>query len=448
LELASIFSDHMVLQRDCAIPIWGSAAPGAVVRVQLGERTRQVTTDAQGAWRVELGPLAAGGPLELRVWSEGALLQLTDILVGEVWVASGQSNMQWTVANADAAETTIAQAEHPQLRLLTLPRQTAPQPQSNFKSTGWQVCSAETVRDFSAVAYSFGQALHAQLGVPIGLISTNNGGTRMEAWTSHEALASRPPFAADAQSAQAAAESSPSRPAAALDKNHPTGLYNAMIHPLIPFAMRGVIWYQGEANADAHVHYRELSELMIGDWRKRWGQGDFPFLLVQLAGYSPSAHAWPALREAQWQTVQTVPHTGMVVTTDLGDPADIHPRRKQAVGQRLALVARALAYGEEIVYSGPTYRAMRVDGSQVRLEWDHVGGGLVAQGGPLQGFEIAGAGGDYLPATATIEGEELVVSSDAIKNPVAVRYNWSGWTEGNLYNEEGLPAAPFRTERF
>ncbi|MGI9428757.1 MAG: sialate O-acetylesterase [Bythopirellula sp.] len=443
LQLATIFADHMVLQRDQPIPIWGTATPASLVRVQLGSKTREATAGADGAWRVDMGPLSAGGPLEMKIWTDGATLHVTDILVGEVWIASGQSNMQWTIANSDDAAAEIAASDWPQIRHVNVPRQPAATPQDSFESYGWFPCEPVHIKNFSAVAYFFGRELHKNLNVPIGLIGTNYGGTPMEAWTSLEALASRPAFAAAAKHAAALHDGK-----GQMAKNRPSGLFNAMVHPLVPYGIRGVIWYQGEANAGRHEHYRELSELMITDWRQRWGQGDFPFLLVQLAAWKPDVKTWPYLREAQLQTIQTVPYTGMAVTTDVGDRADIHPRNKQAVGKRLALAARALAYGEDIEYSGPIYEQMDTKGKSAYLSFAHVGAGLVARAGTLRGFTIAGSDREFVPATAKIEGDQIIVSSDQVTAPVAVRYNWSTWTEGNLYNAEGLPASPFRTDRF
>lgn len=451
LTLASVFSDHMVLQRGRIVPIWGAASPGDKVRVQLGEKNAEITADEDGKWRVDIGPLSVGEPLELTVRTDGTVLNLTDVLVGEVWIASGQSNMQWPVKKSNKPKKEIAAADWPKIRLLTVSRVALPSPQEEFDSYGWQVCSPETVKDFSAVAYFFGRDLHENLEVPIGLISTNVGGTPMEAWTSRTALAARPTFVGAAKVAEAALNSQDK-----LGKGHPSGLFNAMIHPLVPFGMRGVIWYQGEANAKRHQHYHELSEVMITDWRQRWGQGDFPFLLVQLAAWKPDASTWPELREAQHQTVLTEKNVGMAVATDIGDKADIHPRNKQDVGKRLALAAHAMAYGEDVVYSGPTYKKMNVVDGQCVVSFDHVAGGLqlgrggVTAEGPseLNGFEVAGADGEYVAAEAKIEGGHVIVSSDQVANPVAVRYNWAGWTEGNLYNSAGLPAPPFRTARF
>ena len=383
----------------------------------------------------------------MSVQTEGAALNLADILVGEVWIASGQSNMQWTVKNSNDAEEEIASADWPKIRLLTVSRIALPRPREKFTSFGWQVCSPETIENFSAVAYSFGRELHKNLDVPIGLINTNYGGTPMEAWTSRKALASRPTFAKDAKIAEAALNTKDKLPS-----GHPSGLFNAMIHPLIPFGIRGAIWYQGESNAGRPQSYHELSQLMIADWRERWGQGDFPFLLVQLAAWKPEATSWPALREAQHQTVLTEPNVAMAVATDIGHISDIHPRNKQEVGRRLSLAARAMAYGEEIVYSGPTYETMHAENGRCVIDFSDSAGGLQVGTGEetaeLKGFEIAGADRNFIEADAKIEGDQVIVSSDEVVSPIAVRYNWSGWTEGNLYNSEGLPAPPFRTDRF
>ena len=443
LRLASVFSDHMVLQRNRPIPVWGSAAPGSVVRVQFGGKTSETTADDQGNWRIDLDSQQAGGPLEMNVSTGDKTLHLTDILVGDVWIASGQSNMQWTVGKSNDAEQEIEDAANwPEIRLLTAPRKFTTKPQESINAE-WQVCSPSTIKSFSAVAYSFGRALQKDLQVPIGLIGTNFGGTPMEAWTSLPALQSRPTFDKFANKAVQAMDSGEK-----IGQHHPTGLFNAMINPLIPYGIRGVIWYQGEANAGRHRQYRELSELMINDWRERWGQGDFPFLLVQLAGWKADATTWPYLRESQWQTVQTVPNTAMAVATDIGHPTDIHPKNKQDVGKRLALAARALSYGDDVDYRGPTFRSMRSSDGQARVSFDSIGEGLMVKGDSLQGFTIAGADRKFVPATAEIDGDQVIVSSEQVPNPVAVRYNWAGWTEGNLFNSEGLPAPPFRTDRY
>jgi sialate O-acetylesterase len=450
LSLASIFSDHMVLQREVKLPIWGKAAPGAKVTVQLGETKTEAAADEAGKWRVHIEPLKSGGePLELTVTSGDESINLGDILVGEVWIASGQSNMEWPVTASDDPEQEVAAARYPEIRIIDVPNVTADEPADSFESPGWKAVTPETIGNFSAVAYFFGRDLHEQLDVPIGLIGCNWGGTPMEAWTSREALESSETF----KEATAASFAPPSTTEVAEERKAraahlPARLFNGMLAPVIPYGIRGAIWYQGESNAGRHQQYAELSKLMVTDWRTRFGLGDFPFLLVQLAAFDPGGQTnetWPPLREAQLETLQ-LPNTGMAVTTDVGNRTDIHPKDKQTVGKRLALAARAAAYGEDIVYSGPVYRTMEVADGEVRLAFDHVGGGLNADG-ELRGFEIAGADGKFVPAKASIEGQQIVVSSEAVAEPKTVRYNWTGFPDGNLFNAEGLPATPFRTSK-
>jgi sialate O-acetylesterase len=447
LALASIFSDHMVLQRDMKVPVWGTAKPGAKVSVELDENdAKTAEADADGKWKVALDPLEAGGPHTLTVSAGDEALKLTDVLVGEVWIASGQSNMEWSVEKSKDPDAEIAVADWPEIRFIDVPNQTADKPRDSFESAGWQACKPETIRKFSAVAYYFGRDLHEKLNVPIGLIGCNWGGTIMEAWTSREALEASPTFAPAVTAADA-----PPKTAQDADRrkqapqNQPAALFNGMISTVIPYAIRGAIWYQGEGNAGRHQQYAELSKLMIADWRNRWGQGEFPFLLVQLAAYEPGGDNWPFLREAQLRTLE-VPNTGMAVAIDIGDKTDIHPQNKQDVGARLALAARAVAYGEDIVHSGPAFREMKADNGAIRLSFDHVGGGLRAKSEPLKGFAIAGADGKFFPAEARIDGAQIVVSSAAVAQPTAVRYNWAAYPDGNLYNAEGLPAVPFRTD--
>jgi sialate O-acetylesterase len=447
LSLASIFSDHMVLQRDVKLPIWGKAAPGAKVTVRLGETSQDATADANGAWRVTFEPLKSGGDaLELSVSSGDDAVQYKDILVGEVWVASGQSNMEWPVKLANEPEKEIAAANWPQIRIIDVPNVTADAPADSFKTDGWKPVTPETISEFSAVAYFFGRDLHENLKVPVGLIGCHWGGTPMEAWTSREALESSPTF----KEATAASFNPPASPEEAEQRANmaphlPARLYNGMLSAVIPYGIRGAIWYQGESNAGRHQQYAELSKLMIGDWRKRWGLGEFPFLLVQLAAFEPGGESWPPLREAQLETLQ-LPNTGMAVATDVGDRTDIHPKDKQSIGKRLALAARGTVYGEDLVYSGPVFSKMAVNGSKATLTFEHVGSGLKADG-DLRGFEVAGPDGKFVPATASIEGEQVVVHSDAVAEPKVVRYNWAAFPDGNLFNAEGLPATPFRTSK-
>jgi sialate O-acetylesterase len=350
--------------------------------------------------------------------------------------------MQWAVSQSADPQQTIASADHPQIRLFTVPRQAAPEPQSDVLGN-WNVCSPQTIPTFSAVAYHFGQALQKELDVPIGLINTSFGGTPAEAWTSRQGLAEH-------QSLQHYV----ARPADPKNKNGATGLYNAMIHPLVPFAIRGAIWYQGESNAGRAFEYRTLFPAMITDWRRVWGQGDFPFLFVQLAPFKPIVDQpvesdWAELREAQLYTAQSVPKTAMAVITDVGDEKDIHPKQKQPVGERLALAARALAYGEQkLVFSGPEFKEAKVDAGKMVLSFKHVGDGLAAKGDSLTGFTIAGSDRKFVNAYAEIRNDQVVVWHPEVSQPVAVRYGWANYPTGNLWNTGGLPATPFRTDDF
>ncbi|HMP08578.1 MAG TPA: sialate O-acetylesterase, partial [Lacipirellulaceae bacterium] len=311
---------------------------------------------------------------------------------------------------------------------------------------GWVRVTPESVARCSAVGYYFARELQRELDVPIGLVGCNWGGTPMEAWTSRKALRSRAAFAARVDADDAPPANDQEAEARTRAPHHRPGvLFGGMTAPVIPYAIRGVIWYQGESNAGRHAEYAELSRLMIADWRQRWNQGDFPFLLVQLAGWEPGGDSWPYLREAQADTLEA-PNVGMAVAIDIGDRTDIHPRNKQEVGRRLALAAQAIAYGEDVPYAGPTFRDLSIDGRRARVAFDHVYDGLRANG-DLIGFEIAGADGRFVPAHAEIDGEEVVVSSDEVAEPTQVRYAWAAYPEANLRNAAGLPAVPFRSRR-
>jgi sialate O-acetylesterase len=421
-----------------------------------------------------------GGPYEMTISGKNTIT-LKNIMVGEVWVCSGQSNMQMSVKSSVNAEQEIAAADYPDIRLFTVERKVAEQPQSDCVGN-WTLCSPQTVPGFSAVAYYFGRGLHEELDVPIGLIHTSWSGTPAEAWTRRGILKEEGDFAPileryddavakypqakeefeqkviewkeAAEKAKAEGEKIPRRPGAPLGPGHPhspSGLYNAMIAPLIPYGIGGAIWYQGESNASRAYQYRKLFGRMIQNWRKDWGQGKFPFLFVQLANFravnpQPSESDWAELREAQLMTL-ALPNSGMAVIIDIGDANDIHPKNKQDVGKRLALWALAKSYGKELVYSGPIYKSMKIEGEKIILRFDHVGGGLVAgPDEPLKGFAIAGADRKFVWAEAKIDGDSVVVSSDEVSAPAAVRYAWADNPVCNLYNEEGLPASPFRTD--
>lgn len=467
VRLHGLFSDNVVLQRNAAVPVWGWADDGEKVTVEF--RGQKVSTTARnGKWLVRLEKLQAGGPDELRVTGENAIT-LKNVLVGEVWIASGQSNMEWPMRASLAPETEIPKTANPLLRLYTVPKLKADEPRDSVNAT-WVECSPATTSNFSAVAYYFARDLAKALKVPVGVIHTSWGGSPAEVWMSHEVLASYKADIADAYPAQLAkyreALANYEKEAAAA-KTHgkpftkrrpgapwqPTELYNGMIAPLIPFAIQGAIWYQGESNAGRAHQYRMLFADLIRNWRHDWKQGDFPFLLVQLAPFmqikeQPSESTWAELREAQALATKTLPKVGMAVITDVGDEKDIHPKRKEPVGARLALAARAIAYGEDIVYSGPTYKSVEFKDGKAIVSFDHVGNGLEARGNDLTGLAIAGADKNFVWAKAEIRGDKVVVSSPEVSEPVAVRYGWADYPLVNLWNKDGLPACPFRTDDF
>jgi len=627
VRLPKLVGDHMVLQRDTRLPIWGWADQGEKVTVAFRGKTYTAKPGTDGKWMVTLPSTPAGGPYEMTIKGKN-VLTIRDILVGEVWLGSGQSNMEWNLSwTVNNYKQEIAQANFPQIRLFNVKDATSLTPRQEMESDGWKLCSPETIGSFSAVAYFFGRDLHQQYQVPVGLITSDWGGTPAEAWTSAATLKSLPDFRsyvenveknganlekdfreykeqmaawqkqygtqdrgypgngktwADADfdasswplmklpalweqpnilpdfdgvvwfrkvvtlteadagkpltlnlaqiddadttwfngekvgstngysisrkytvpgnlvkagrnvitvrvvdmgsgggiygnakelSAEVGGKTislagdwsyqtafdirtMPKRPAASFDQNSPMALFNAMIAPLIPYAIKGAIWYQGESNAGRAYQYRSLFPAMISDWRQRWGY-DFPFLFVQLAGYmkdkdEPADYEWAELREAQTQTL-SLPNTGMAVSIDIGDPSDIHPRNKQDVGKRLALAARKVAYGEQqVTYAGPTFESMTVDGSRVRIQFKNLGSGLWIKDkyGYVKGFAVAGSDKKFTWAKAYQDGNEIVIYSEPTTTPVAVRYNWSNSPDGNIYNREGLPAVPFRTDNW
>jgi len=489
LRLPSVLGDHMVLQRDVPVPIWGWAEPGEKITVQLDGQEVAAQAGREGKWMVKLSAMEAGGPHELIISGKQSTIRLKDILVGEVWLCSGQSNMEWGIRNVNHAQEEIAQADYPNMRLFQVPWKTSGRPESDLDAQ-WRSCTPKNVSTggwmdagFSAVAYFFGRQLHRELGVPIGLIDTSWGGTRIEPWTPPEGFVAVPELRDVVQHIEEAepryekalrqaldayedwvtiarkgldkgkpVPPQPEWPRHPLDHNaQPTGIYNAMVHPLVPFALRGAIWYQGESNKNDGSLYRAKMEALIRGWRKIWGLGDFPFYYVQLAPLDDyyGIHQLPILWEAQTAAL-SIPNTGMVVTTDITDLHDIHPRNKQDVGKRLALWALAKTYGKsDLVYSGPLYQSMDVEEGKIRLRFDHTGSGLAARDGkPLDWFEVAGADQRYVTAEAKIDGDTVLVWSEEVPEPVAVRFAWSRKATPNLMNKEGLPASPFRTERW
>ncbi len=432
-----LFSDGAVLQREQNVPIWGTANDGEKVTVDFAGQT--ATTTAQGGkWKVELKPLKAGGPFSMKISGDNEVT-VNNVLVGEVWVASGQSNMEWTLNASFEAEIEKPKADFPEIRMITAKKVASLVPLNEIEGS-WQVCSPQTVGGFSAVAYYFARDLHAKLGVPVGIISTSWGGTPAQAWTSAEGFEGYPELKGYADQLKAAAEKPPEK---GPGPHFPGALYNAMIAPVVPYGMKGVIWYQGESNAGLSKEYQTLFPAMIADWRTKWKMGDFPFLYVQIAPFKGQP---PEIREAQFLTLAKSKNTAMAVTTDYGDANDIHPKQKEPVGHRLSLAARALAYGEKIEYSGPLYKSMKVVGNDVGIFFDHIGDGLVAKDGELKGFTIAGADGKFVPAKAEIKGANVVVSGEGVTEPKAVRYGWDNVPDVNLFNKEGLPASPFRTD--
>ncbi len=482
VRLPSVISDNMVLQQGKDIPIWGWADAGEKVTVKFGTSSTAwgATADSDGKWMVKIDTGKAGGPYEMTIEGKNTLT-IRNILVGEVWVCSGQSNMEFTVRQAKDSAAEIADANnYPTIRSFNVGKKVTYKPMYNCVGK-WQVCSAQTAGGFTAVGYYFGRHLNKELNIPIGLIHTSWGGTPAESWMSRDYLEKDPNFvpiltrydktAADinnvkakykedtrkyneaVQKLKAEGKPLPPRPEEPIGPGHaysPTGLYNGMIVPILPYGIRGAIWYQGESNAWRAYQYRTLFPAMIKNWRDAWGEGNFPFYFVQLANWQqvnpePGDSDWAELREAQLMTL-SVPNTGMAVTVDIGEANDIHPKNKQDVGKRLALWALAKTYGKDIVYSGPIYKMMSIEGNKAILSFDNAGSGLMAKGDSLKGFAIAGADKKFVWADAKIEGNKVIVTSDKVPQPAAVRYAWAINPICNLYNKEGLPATPFRTD--
>ncbi len=434
VKLPRVIGDHMVLQRGKPICIWGWAAPGEGVTVTLGSHRKTVQTGKDGAWRVELPAMKAGGPHVMTVAGQANKLTVKDILVGEVWVCSGQSNMEWRLVASRGGDDAIRKANYPKIRLFHVPKHFSDKPAADVK-TSWRVCSPKTVSWFSGVGFFFGRELHEELKVPIGLVMSAVSGTRIEPWTPAAGVRSVGELAGK-------------------DKPVDGKLYNGMIHPFVPMAIRGVIWYPGEGNLDDGPIYYHRMRALINGWRKVWGQGDFPFYYVQLAplNWGPGARpgtALPIIWEAQTAAL-AIPNTGMAMTNDIGNTGTAHPRNKLDVGKRLALCAFAKTYGrKELVYSGPLYESMKVEGGRVRITFKHTHAGLVSRDRkPLTRFTIAGADKKFVPAHAKIERGSVVVWSDAVKKPAAVRFGWHQIAEPNLMNKDGLPASSFHTDRW
>lgn len=477
---AAPFQDHAILQRDKPLPVWGRADPGERVTVAFKGQSVGSTTGADGRWIVYLEPVEASAePAELTITGKNTVM-IRDVLVGEVWLASGQSNMEWSVAKSADATREISAANFPLIREFSVARTSTPEPSETATGT-WRLCTPETVGEFSAVAYYFARNLHRRLGVPVGILNSTWGGTAIEpwmdtftlqataAWTGinarwQEGLAefeerkiNHPREMAAWREAEEKARAAkapnplpwPRPPVGPGTPYAPAGLYNGMIAPLQPYALRGALWYQGESNWTRPADYAELFPAMIRAWRAQWNQGDFPFYFVQLANYivpnDPSGQGWAWLREAQTDALH-LPATGMVVTLDIGDPQDIHPRNKQEVGRRLALHAKTQVYDLPGDARGPVFASVRREGAALRVRFTHVADGLIAEKKPPQALEIAGADRRFYPAIGRIENSTLLVSAPEVPEPVAVRYAWSNHPEANLFNGNGLPAAPFRSD--
>jgi len=626
VSMPYVFSSNMVLQRNMDIPVWGWASPGERITISLGEQKIRAKAEESGKWLVKLSALEAGGPYVMTIEGKNEI-KFSNVMIGDVWVCSGQSNMEWRVLQSNNVEEEIASANHPDIRLFTVPNKIDKEPQNNTDPSEWLVCTPEVIGSFSAVGYFFGRQLNKDLDIPIGLINTTWGGTEVESWTSAESIQDDPDFAEelinlkslDTDKAQEEIEKEfenwlqafrqldagyndgvyewassdqdysdwdqmelpglwedlglegldgvvwfvkevdlsdqeidngfdmnlgpiddsdivwvngskvgetfniynknrkyhvapeilkqgintilvrvedyaggggiygdknqmylesygsrmslagfwkykvgtnkmpPGQPRSDFGPNsYPTLLFNAMINPLLPYGIKGAIWYQGESNAGRAYQYRRIFPLMITDWRSHWGQGNFPFLFVQLANFMqpkdpPTESTWAELREAQTMTL-SLPATGMATIIDIGEADDIHPRNKQDVGKRLALSAYRIAYGKDIVYTGPTYESMKVEGNKVYIKLSNTGSGLEVRDpyGYLKGFTVAGKDKKFYWAKAQkIDDNTVVVHSDKVSTPVAVRYGWADNPHDlNLYNKEGLPANPFRTDEW
>jgi sialate O-acetylesterase len=505
ITLPAIIGDNMVLQRGIKVPIWGWADPGEVINITFQGKKFQTEVTKNGKWLLKLDVYAKGGPYEMQISSVQNTFTLKNILIGDVWLASGQSNMEFGIQTEKSGPTEIVNASDSMIRLFYVPMAFSIMPRENMdapvgsRNGKWIVCSPEAMADtkfawhgFSATGYYFAKEIRAYEKTPVGMIASYKGGTPAQAWMSQEGLSQSPAFDTYVNAHQKLVENlenarkdypkklaeyqekikkldpgvSSSKPQPPVQPeggfSAPSNLFNAMINPIIPFGIKGVIWYQGESNGDKlsqAIEYQQLFPRLISDWRKNWSQGNFRFLFVQLANYKKAARKpvegiWPWVREAQLKTLD-MQATGMAVITDIGDSADIHPTNKKDVGLRLSLAARKTAYGEQLVYSGPIFKRMKIKGNVIEISFNHVGTGLIGRKpennqttDTLKGFGIAGADGKFVWADARIEGDKILVSSKEILNPVAVRYNWADNPLGTLYNKEGLPASPFRTDDF
>ncbi len=482
VALSGIFSDGMVLQRGMKNPVWGTADPGEEVTVSIDGQSKSTKAGSDGRWSLKLGKMKAGGPFEMSVKGKNSL-NINDIMVGEVWLCSGQSNMAWTVKRTTEYENNKNAFDIANIRMVTIDRKKSETPLDDFPNGApkWVTASAQTIERLSAVGYYFARELDREFGVPIGIINASWGGSQIESWMPSDAIDQRDPILspilprweemhasypekrAEFEKKEAAWKKAqtegrndvprPWAPGGARREDFPAGIYNASIHPLFSYGIKGFVWYQGESNSQRGYQYRTLLKSMITAWRKQWGKRSLPFIVIQLANwetdtnpYSPKdGGCWQELREAQLMALD-LPKTALVVTIDIGTVDDIHPRRKTEVGRRVALAARKIAYNQNVTYSGPLFKSMKVKNGSAVLKFSHVAEGLVAKGGALKGFELAGKDKVYHKAKARIDGKTVVVTSAAVVRPAAVRYAWDDNPDCNLYNSAGLPASPFRSD--
>jgi sialate O-acetylesterase len=485
ITLPAIISSNMVLRQNTRVKLWGWSSLEKQVTVRCSWDTLAVVADcdSEGRWECAIQTPSYGGPYTVMVSDADDRVTMENVMIGEVWFCSGQSNMEFPMGTSEqywhtgavGYEKDIPEALYPEIRLFTVEKHVAEKPAEDCRGE-WLECSPQSVNMFSAVAYYFGRMIHRKLGVPVGLINSSWGGTPAESWTRKEVLESDSAYQwyfnrfrkyldaypeaykkytedlakwkSDVEKGIITGMDAKRPPREPIGPGHaktPSSLYNGMVAPVIPFTIRGVIWYQGESNADNPGLYAKLFPDMIRNWREDWGLGDFPFYFVQISAHYQQN---PMIREAQLKTMLTVPNTGMVVTLDVSDSLDIHPRDKKTVGERLALWALSETYHQPgIVYSGPIYRNMKIEGNSIRIFFDHTGSGLAAKNGRLDLFEIAGEDGIFVPAKARIDNNTVVVSSDRVQNPVAVRYAWLNYMVPDLFDREGLPASSFRTNQ-
>jgi sialate O-acetylesterase len=464
VQLPNVIGSNMVLQRDLPAPIWGWADKGEEVSVSFGGESKSAKADSNGKWMIKLSALKANAkPAKMKIEGKNKIT-LENILVGEVWICSGQSNMEWRLSGTTNAKEEVAASDHPLIRLFDVPgHKVSPLPKDRLAvPTEWKVCDPKSSGGFSAVGYFFGRRIQKELDVPVGLIGSNWGGTRIEPWTTLAGFESVPELSKIAEQVKG------HKADTKVGSGSPSAIYNQMVHPLAPFAMRGGIWYQGESNGGEHMSYYHKKHALVNGWRKVFQNKDLGFYWVQLANFQQPKNipgggdGWAKIREAQTKALD-IPHTGMAVAIDLADahnPNDIHPRNKQDVGGRLAQWALHQTYDKkELVPTGPLYKSHKVKGNEVHLSFDHVGKGLMigkktkleptaeVKGGKLEHFSIAGEDKKWVWADATIKGDAVIVSSKGVKKPVAVRYGFTmNPANANLYNKDGIPALPFRTD--